>query len=358
MFEKGWAIYLKLLAVAPVVGIAYLGPYLADANLSLLAFIGGAPQILLAVALIGSAAVLYSAIAMGVLIYLPSRYGTSARLCWAMTGPQPRAALSALNEVATPDRWFIALFFAPGLVILLCLRYAPWFTDITWLLVLAAVPGAVGAAILWARERWPFFTGFMSSAALFASSWFSVAVGLTLYLTLWSQLELSTNLPFRWASATAPRWTLDEWVLLAVMLAVSAVCSLLFVPSANPRAMWVRMACVSALALATSMVGTAPYYIVSSAFELFASGGEHRIYASLQDKPLEIPPSACADKACRVSKPIRVRADFGGAVYGIFEMELPGAKRDPFVTRRFDTSGTTYQVVGQDAPSLAQWRTL
>jgi hypothetical protein len=185
MLDRAWSTYLRMVAVAPLVGIAYLWSYLRGSGISLIGFIGACPQILVGIGLIGFGALAYSVLTTFGGIFLPHRFGISRAILEAMR----QRPLAWWRRERTPDPraplyWYTAILALPSFAGILVAEYGSARFSFWWLVLIGVAP----SAIAWALLLRPGFGG--RKMALYAwlsmlfTAFSTVCLALLLFLTI------------------------------------------------------------------------------------------------------------------------------------------------------------------------------
>jgi len=359
MLERGWSIYLKMLAVAPLVGIAYLWSYLRGSGISLMALIGACPQILVAIGLIGFGALAYSVLTTFAGIFLPHRYGVSRAILEAM---QQRSLVRGWPQrcrgTKAPFYWIAAMLAVPSFAGMVAAQYGSARYGFWWLLMIGVMP-SVAAWVLLAKSG--FGERKMTFYALFSmlfTAFSTVCIAFLLFLTIKSCFRYVYYVPEK-RGAHLLELVGYHGGLIALMAVLSCVVAWIFAPTRkSDTVIKVKLSAVIVMVIATSFLGFAPFHIVQEAFGVFANGGEYRIYSSMTGKALTIPASSCIDPQCMTSTELHIAADFGNNVYVWLAFPLPNRKEHELLLRRIDTTGTTYKVTKTDPISISDLRIL
>lgn len=349
-----WSIYLKLVALAPVAGIACLWIYLEGTHVSLMGFLGASSHMLIAIALIGALSILASGITLWVTILLPFKSNVSRLIISAMR----RRSLRWRHRRVPPSRrrpfyWLALTYALPCFAGVMLGWYGPGRASYWWLWIVGLPPSVVTWSLLLrcglGRRVQPFY----ALATLFSIAVVTTASAFILFLSIRSEMPFVYYQPGHrgghWAELIVYHGLL---ALLAAALSVGL--TMIVAPADSERISRLKLWLAGALVVMTALLRSTPVYIVQVAFFLFASGGEHRVYASLTGKALEIPASACEDTSCATSRTIRITADLGNVVYGHYESRSPDGTVQLSTLQKLDMSHTTYTVLRTDTPVYSE----
>ena len=302
--------------------------------------IGDSPQILLAIALIGGAAIAYTVVNLLVVALILSQTNASDNLIAAMRSqtilckPSTGRWWSRWGELG----WYFLVFAVPCMIANAVGNYVSSPYTFWYLLAIGVAP----SVLAWIALRKSEFLSSKKSALSLAG----MALAAFMVVTTAFLIIYSIKFSLIWLEKDYKYIELSIEIFLIII--ISIVSAFIFSPSESSSGnIKIKIASVFAVVFFESFFGFNPTYVVRVAFELFASGGEHRTYTTLTEKALAIPRNSCLDIKCTDSKEVIVAADLGKSLYAYFIVGYVEGKPTKEL-RKVDTTGMTYKVIKKD----------